>query len=110
MGRNAFRHAAERELGPTEISTSEDESGEATPSKMEESSSASLRLDTPMVRFLVKDSEDTSLRSPDSPMPEVFGESGDSSTEEDESLDSWSDPDATLAGIHKNVGLAVRLF
>ena len=49
MGCNAFRLAAEQELGPTEFFTSEDESSEATSSEIEKNFSTSLRLDTPMV-------------------------------------------------------------
>ena len=87
------------------------------PSEAEESSSESLRLDTPMVRFLLSDHEDAS-RHPDPPAQEVplkdvqedLLEDDNTSTEDAQSLDSWSDPDKTIATIHRNVGLAERLF
>ena len=86
-------------------------------SEAEESSSKSLRLDTPMVRFLLSDHEDIS-QHPDPPAQEVPLEDvqedllkDDSTSSEDaQSLDSWSDPDRTIATIHRNVGLAERLF
>lgn len=109
-GRNAFRHATESVPGSTEVSTLEDESIEATPSEGEESSTGSLRLVTPMVRFLLPDSEDTCSRPPDSSIQEVSLETDDTTSEDGESLDSWSDPEETLATIGDNVGLAIRLF
>lgn len=86
-------------------------------SKAQESSSESLRLDTPMVRFLLSDPEDVS-RHPDPPAQEApledvqedLLEDDDTSSEDAQSLDSWSDPDKTIATIHRNVGLAQRLF
>ena len=109
-GRNAFRHATEMVSGSTEVSTSEDESMEATPSEAEESSTESLHFVTPIVRFLLPDSEDTSSRPPDSPIQEASLEADDTTSEDGESLDSWSDPEETLAKIGDNVGLATRLF
>ena len=87
------------------------------PSEEEKSSSESLRLETPMVRFLVSDDEDAS-RHPAPPAQEVPSEdvqegplAEDSTSSEDvQSLDSWSDPERTIASIHENVGLAERLF
>ena len=86
------------------------------PSEAEETSSESLRLDTPMVRFLLSDDEDASRR-PDPPAQEVTLENGQedlledsTSTEDVQSLDSWSDPERIIATIHRNVGLTERLF
>ena len=83
---------------------------ETSPSEAEESSSESIPLVTPMVRFLVSDSEDVSPRSPDSPMQEAPFQVDNASSQEGESLDSWSDPDETIATLGENVGLAERIF
>ena len=58
-----------------------------TASETEGSSSESLRLVTPMVRFLVSNSEDNSSRSIDSPMQKGPLEADDASSEEGESLE-----------------------
>lgn len=109
-GSHAFRNAVESDPGSTEASTPEDESVEKAPSAAEDSSTESLRLVTPMVRFLQPDSEDTSSSSSDSPMQEVPLKDDDTFSEDCDSLDSWSDPDETLAAIGDNVGLATRIF
>ena len=70
-----------------------------------------------MVRFLLSDPEDVS-RHPEPPAQEApledvqedLLEDDDTSSEDAQSLDSWSDPDKTIATIHRNVGLAQRLF
>ncbi|KAF6231796.1 hypothetical protein HO173_010098 [Letharia columbiana] len=106
--RNAALRATEPEVDLAEASISE---MEVSSSESGNSSAESLHLVTPMVRFLVSDAEDASSRSPDSPMQEAPLETADDPPlEEDESLDSWSDPDETLATIGDSVGLAVRLF
>ena len=108
--RGAAQRATEPEAVSTEASISEDSPTDVTSSEIEESSSESLRLVTPMVRFLDSSSEDTSSQSADSPMPDVPVEADNPPSEESESLDSWSDPDNTLATIDRNAGLALRLF
>lgn len=108
--RNAVLRATGLDADSAEASISEDSPTEITSSAAEESSTESLRLVTPMVRFLVSESEDNPSPSLDTPMQEVLSEADPTSSEEVESLDSWSDPDRTLATINKNVGLAVRLF
>ncbi len=106
-GRNALRRAAESESARS--SASEDESFE-TASESGESSAESLRLETPMVRFLLSDSDDSSSQSAESSTQDVSLEGNDESSEENESLESWSDPEETLATIGENVALAVNLF
>ena len=108
--RNAARRAAESEADSTEVPTSDGSPMEVTSSESEGSSSESLRLVTPMVRFLDSDSEDNSSRSIDLPRKEASVEAEDPSSEGGESLESWSDPDHTLATIRENPGLAMSLF
>lgn len=63
------------------------------------------------MRFeIFSDSEDSSSLSSTSPKQDVPVQIDDSSSEEQESLESWSDPDRTLATLDKNVRLAVNLF
>lgn len=110
-GRRAFRRAAKSDDGWTEGSTPEGECIEATPSEAGESSTESLRWVPPLMRFVIfTDSEDSSSGSSNSPEQEVPVQNDESSSEEDGSLESWSDPDQTLATIHENAGLAMRLF
>ena len=109
-------------LRATEPNNDVDEALEALmvnfePSEEEKSSSESLRLDTPMVRFLLSDVEDASRHldplaqeTPLENMQDDLLEDENTSTEDAQSLDSWSDPDKTIATIHRNVGLAERLF
>ena len=107
--RNAARRAAEPEADSTEASVSEDSTRDVTSSETEGSSSESIRLETPMVRFLDSSSEETSSRS-DSPMQEDPQEAEVTSSEEGESLESWSDPDRTLATMSRNAGLEMVIF
>lgn len=109
--RNAALRWTEAKADVTEASTSDGSPMEVTSTQSEGSSSESLRVSTPMVRFLVLDSEDTSSRSPDSPMQEAPLEAAnETSSEEGESFESWSDPDRTLATMDRNVGLAMNIF
>ena len=108
--RNAARRAAEPEADSTEASVSEDSTRDVASSDSEGSSSKSLHLVTPMVRFLVSDSDDTSSQSSDSSMQEAPLEAEETSSEEGESQESWSDPDRTLATISGNPSLAINLF
>ena len=112
--RNAARRAAEPEADSTEASVSEDSTRDVASSDSEGSSSESLHLVTPMVRFLVSDFDDTSSQSSDSSVQEVPIEdpieADETSSEDGESLESWSDPDRTLATISGNPGLAINLF
>lgn len=76
-----------------------------------------LRRVTPVMRFLAEDCEATLSHSSALPMQEgpveannVTLEGDDSSMEDGVSMDSWSDPDETLANIWKSPSLAMRLF
>ena len=46
----------------------------------------------------------------ESPMQEAPLEADETSSEEGESFESWSDPDRTLATMSRNAGLALKLF